>query len=76
MSGSFHEEPVDGIDHCSPLAVTPAGRVTPGTILLVAVWIGMIAGFIDVGLLVLNRKWIEEISSGPGDTSPGSLPWP
>ena len=59
MSGSFHKEAVDGIDPCLPLAATPAGRVTSGTILLVAAWIGLLAGFIDLGLLVLMRKWIQ-----------------
>ena len=42
-----------------------------GTILLVAVWIGLIAGFIDVGLLVLKRKWIERDFFRTG----GHFPW-
>ena len=31
----------------------------PGTVLLLAAWIGLIAGFLDLGLLVVNRRLID-----------------
>jgi arylsulfatase A-like enzyme len=31
-------------------------RTTPATILLVAIWIGLIAGFLDLGLMVLKKR--------------------
>ena len=44
-------------------AVPPrdCGRSPPGpaTVLLLAVWIGLIAGFLDLGLLVVNRRLIN-----------------
>ena len=36
----------------------PVG-VGPGTVLLLALWIGLIAGFLDLGLLVVNRRLIN-----------------
>ncbi len=38
---------------------TPAGRVTTGTLLLLASWVGMIAGFLDLSLMVIHRRVIE-----------------
>ena len=31
----------------------------PATVLLLAVWIGLIAGFLDLGLLVVNKRLIN-----------------
>jgi len=31
----------------------------PGTVLLLAVWIGLIAGFLDLGLMVVNKRLID-----------------
>ena len=42
--------------------VTPAVRITPLTIVLVAVWIGLVAGFLDLGqvvLLILKNRFID-----------------
>ena len=36
-----------------------ARHVTKTTTLLLGVWIGLLAGFLDVGLLVISRRWIE-----------------
>ena len=35
-------------------------RIGAGTILLLAAWIGLIAGFIDLGLMMIKRRLIEE----------------
>ena len=37
----------------------PAKGVTATAILLVAVWVGLIAGFTDAALVVIHRCWIE-----------------
>ena len=37
---------------------TPGGA-GPGTVLLLGLWIGLIAGFLDLGLLVVNRRVID-----------------
>jgi arylsulfatase A-like enzyme len=34
-------------------------RATAATILVLAVWIGLIAGFLDLGIFVVKRRWIE-----------------
>ena len=34
-------------------------RVGPGTVLLLAVWIGLLTGFLDLGLLVVNKRSIS-----------------
>jgi arylsulfatase A-like enzyme len=42
--------------------VTPAVRMTPATIVLVASWIGLVAGFLDLGqvvLLILKNRLID-----------------
>jgi arylsulfatase A-like enzyme len=31
-------------------------RITPATILVVAIWIGLIAGFLDLGLMILKKR--------------------
>jgi arylsulfatase A-like enzyme len=31
----------------------------PATILLLAVWIGLMAGFLDLGLLIIKKRWID-----------------
>jgi len=36
------------------------GRVTTATILLLAAWVGLIAGFLDLSLMVINRRLINE----------------
>ena len=47
----------------------------PATVLLVACWIGLIAGFLDLGLLVLNRRVISRDFYRLGGDFPGSSPW-
>jgi hypothetical protein len=37
---------------------TPPGGTSARTVLLVAVWVGLIAGFVDAGLLVVNTRLI------------------
>jgi arylsulfatase A-like enzyme len=39
----------------------------PGTVLLVALWIGLIAGFLDLGLLYVNRRLINHDFYRVGD---------
>jgi arylsulfatase A-like enzyme len=42
--------------------ITPVVRITPATIVLVAVWIGLVAGFLDLGqvvLLILKNRLID-----------------
>jgi arylsulfatase A-like enzyme len=34
-------------------------RAGPGTVLLLAAWIGLLAGFLDLGLMVVNKRWIS-----------------
>src|SRR5271157_6020732 len=43
----------------------------PGTVLLLAVWIGLIAGFLDLGLMVVNKRWIYRDFYRLG----GDFPW-
>ncbi len=38
---------------------SPAACVTAVTILLLAGWIGLTAGFIDLGLMVMKSRWID-----------------
>ena len=52
----------DGIA-VDPGAVASAAKpalpgVGAGAVLLIGTWIGLIAGFGDVGFLVINRRWI------------------
>jgi arylsulfatase A-like enzyme len=35
---------------------TPTSRTAPATILLVAIWIGLTAGFLDLGLMILRKR--------------------
>ncbi len=37
-----------------------SGRVSPLAILLVAVWLGLIVGFVDAVAVVIHRRWVEE----------------
>ena len=46
-------------------------RVRPGTVLLLAVWIGLIAGFLDLGLLVVNKRLLDRDFFRLG----GDFPW-
>jgi arylsulfatase A-like enzyme len=39
--------------------VTQSISAGPGKVLLIAAWIGLIAGFLDLGLLVMNRRVIQ-----------------
>ncbi len=45
---------------CEAPAGSHTGRVTPATIVLTATWVGLIAGFLDLGLMVINRRFINE----------------
>ncbi len=44
---------------CAAPPAPHAGRVTTVTIVLVAVWVGLIAGFLELGFLVIHRRFIE-----------------
>ena len=41
-----------------PVAGPASPRVGAGTVLAIGTWIGLVVGFCDVGLLVLNKKFI------------------
>ena len=51
-----------------------APRSTPGSILLVAVWIGLIAGFADLGLLVLKKRLFDNDFYRLGEGFPWIIP--
>ena len=36
----------------------PVG-IAPATVLVVSVWIGLVAGFLDLGLMVMRRRLID-----------------
>ena len=55
--GIATEESTEPILGVSPPGTLPVGA-RPGTVLLFALWIGLIAGFLDLGLLVVNRRLI------------------
>jgi arylsulfatase A-like enzyme len=42
-------------------------RIAPATILLVAIWIGLIAGFLDLGLIVLKKRLTGDAFNRLGD---------
>ena len=55
-------------------------RATTATVLLLAVWIGLIAGFLDLGLLMINGVDRAETSIAwaailPGSSRSGSRFW-
>ncbi len=35
------------------------GRPTPGTILVVSAWIGLVSGFLDLGMVILRKHLID-----------------
>jgi hypothetical protein len=37
----------------------PPSGASPGTILLLATWVGLVAGWLDLGLMVVNRRLIH-----------------
>jgi arylsulfatase A-like enzyme len=47
--------------HLEPSVAEPAPslRARPATVLVLAVWIGLIAGFLDLGLMVAKKRWID-----------------
>ncbi len=46
---------------------TPTLRIAPVTILRVAIWIGLTAGFLDLGLMILKRRMTGDGFSRLGD---------
>jgi arylsulfatase A-like enzyme len=44
---------------CGAAIGPPIAKVTMATVLRLAAWAGLIAGFLDVGLLVINRRLID-----------------
>ena len=44
---------------CEAPLESHAGRITMATIVLLATWIGLIAGFLDLGLMVIHRRLID-----------------
>jgi arylsulfatase A-like enzyme len=52
---------------CEPAAATPGVRTTPATILLVAIWVGLTAGFLDLGLMILRKRLTDDVFYRLGD---------
>ncbi len=50
------------------------GRVTPATILMLALWVGLVAGFLDMGLLVFNRRVLDRDFIRLGSNYPWIIP--
>ncbi len=48
--------------------------LTPATVLLVAVWIGLCAGFLDLGLLLIRKRLIENDAIRLGEGFPWIVP--
>jgi arylsulfatase A-like enzyme len=46
---------------------TPGLRTTSATILLVATWVGLTAGFLDLGLMVLRKRLTDDVFYRLGD---------
>ena len=55
----------------SPTAAPASSRIGAGTVLLIGTWIGLIAGFFDVCILVMNTKFIRRDFFRLG----GDFPW-
>ena len=51
-----------------------SGRPSPATVLLLAAWIGLVAGFLDLGLFVLRRRLIDGEFYRLGDGFPWIIP--
>jgi arylsulfatase A-like enzyme len=49
-------------------------HLAPGSILVVAVWIGLVSGFADLGLLVLKKRLIDNDFYRLGDGFPWIIP--
>jgi arylsulfatase A-like enzyme len=49
-------------------------RTAPATILLVAAWIGLTAGFLDLGLMVLKKRMTDDGFYRLGDDFPWAIP--
>ncbi len=68
-------QPVGGIvvgwGVASPAARLAPPRIGAGMVLLIATWIGLIAGFCDVGVLVVSTKFIRRDFYRLG----GDFPW-
>ncbi len=56
-----------------PGAGSPPGRLGPATVLLLAAWIGLVAGFLDLGATVVKRHLIDEFYR-LGDGFPWVIP--
>ena len=46
---------------------TPGPRTTPATILLVTVWVGLAAGFLDLGFMILKKRLTDDAFYRLGD---------
>ena len=57
-----------------PLAALPPGRVTSVTILLLATWIGLIAGYLDLGIMVIHKRLAGGVFYRLGSDFPWLIP--
>jgi arylsulfatase A-like enzyme len=65
----------DSIATTEPRAVTAAAPgIGAGAVVLIGVWIGLIAGFCDVGFLAMNRRWIHRDFYRLGEDFPWIIP--
>jgi arylsulfatase A-like enzyme len=53
---------------------SPTMGIAPVTILLVALWIGLIAGFLDLGLLIMRKRLLSSDFYRLGDHFPWIIP--
>jgi arylsulfatase A-like enzyme len=69
----MHSDPEIAV---GPRVIMPAARppllyVGPGAVILIGTWMGLIAGFCDVGLLIINKRLINRDFYRLG----GDFPW-